>query len=408
MINPVSKFALAAALALGGASVAAPALAQANQAEASYTAEERAALEPVQAAVTAQNYAAAAAALPAAQTAVQSPAAKYRLAYLQLEIGKGTQNQQAQAAAIDAMLASGAAPATQLPALYNNQGAFAAGTGDYRKAEAAFTRLVEVAPNDPEALAKLAEVKADLKKPAEAAPLFSRAIELRAASGQPAPQSWYKRGLKIAYDNRLPAESLKLSQALLAAYPTKENWRDTLLIYRDIGNPDQEMALDTLRLMRASKSLSGERDYMLLAQAAMSQDLTGEAKTVIDEGVAARMVDPNKADFKTVASTAQRRFASTKAALPAKEKAAIAAATGADAVKVADAYYGYGDYAKAAALYRTSLQKGSVDANLVNTRLGMALALGGQKAEAEAAFGAVTGPRANLAAYWMLWLRQQA
>ena len=59
-------------------------------------------------------------------------------------------------------------------------------------------------------------------------------------------------------------------------------------------------------------------------------------------------------------------------------------------------------------LYRTALQKGSVDANLVNTRLGLSLALAGQKAEAEAAFKAVTGPRAELANFYLLWLSQRA
>jgi hypothetical protein len=73
-------------------------------------------------------------------------------------------------------------------------------------------------------------------------------------------------------------------------------------------------------------------------------------------------------------------------------------------LRVADSLYGYGQYAEAAELYRAALQKGGVDANLANTRLGEALALAGQRAQAEAAFHAVTGPRAELAQYWLLWL----
>ena len=53
---------------------------------------------------------------------------------------------------------------------------------------------------------------------------------------------------------------------------------------------------------------------------------------------------------------------------------------------------------------RAALQKGGQDANMVNTRLGAALALAGQRAEAEAAFRAVTGQRAELAQLWLLWL----
>jgi hypothetical protein len=71
---------------------------------------------------------------------------------------------------------------------------------------------------------------------------------------------------------------------------------------------------------------------------------------------------------------------------------------------MADVYAGYRDYAKAADLYRVALQKGGVDANLVNTRLGIALAMGGQRADAEAAFGKVAGVRAPLANLWRAWL----
>ena len=60
-------------------------------------------------------------------------------------------------------------------------------------------------------------------------------------------------------------------------------------------------------------------------------------------------------------------------------------------------HFGHGLYAEAAELYRAALQKGGEDPNLVNTRLGAALALAGRRPEAEAALRAVTGPRADLA-----------
>ena len=49
-----------------------------------------------------------------------------------------------------------------------------------------------------------------------------------------------------------------------------------------------------------------------------------------------------------------------------------------------------------------------IEAGLGNTRLGAALAMAGQRAEAEAAFRAVTGPRAELAQLWLLWLSTRA
>ena len=79
----------------------------------------------------------------------------------------------------------------------------------------------------------------------------------------------------------------------------------------------------------------------------------------------------------------------------------------APALSAGDAFLSYGEYDKAAALYRAAIQKGSVDANVANTRLGMALGLAGQKAEAETALRAVTGARADLASLWLLWLAQR-
>lgn len=411
-MKSVSKVALGAALAVAGASmVATPALGQdkaQQQVQFTYTAEERAALAPVQTAIAAKDYATATAGLAAAQAAAKGADARYTVGRFQFDIGVATNNQQLQSQGIDAMLASGASPAVDLPALYNNQGALAAGLADYKKAEAAFARVVELKPNDAEAIAKLAEVKSELNKPAEAATLYERAIQVRAATGQPAPEGWYKRGLNIAYSNKQAAESIRLSQALVKAYPSKENWRDALLIYRDVGQLDQATALDLLRLMRSSNALAGERDYYQFAAELRQSGLPGEVKGVMEEGVAARMIDPAKADFKSLLDWGKREAASDERSLGGEEAKALAAANGTQAVKIADAYFGYGNYAKAVSLYRAALQKGGVDANVVNTRLGMALAHAKQKAEAEAAFRAVTGPRAQLASFWLLWLNQSA
>jgi hypothetical protein len=49
-----------------------------------------------------------------------------------------------------------------------------------------------------------------------------------------------------------------------------------------------------------------------------------------------------------------------------------------------------------------------VDANVVNTRLGIALAASGDRTGAEAAFKTVTGPRAELANLWVAWLTRAA
>ena len=67
-----------------------------------------------------------------------------------------------------------------------------------------------------------------------------------------------------------------------------------------------------------------------------------------------------------------------------------------------------GDYAKAVELYRQAEGQAGVDANLVNMHLGMALARSGDKAGAAAAFKKVSGPNAQIAQYWTIYLNQAA
>ncbi len=430
----VSKIALGVAIALGGASVIAvsPAFSQRaptrsndqpedegdsrkRQGEVQITSstgaklnlskEERAALGPLVTAVQASNWAAASAALPAAQAAARGSDARLAVASQQLKIGAATNNVALQTAAIDAMIASGGAPADTLPTLYKNQGALAEQAGDRVKAEAAYAKWVELAGNDPNSLVALAKAKADLKKHGESARLLARAVAARKASGQPVPESWLKVGANYAMVSKMAPETIQLSRELIVAYPTPVNWRDALLNYRQLGSLDRATNLDLLRLMRVTKSLSGERDYYELADTLSSAGLPGESKAVLDEGIASRMVDRTK--VKDLLALSSGKVAEDKGSLASVETKAKAAATGEMALKTADAHYGYGNYAKAAELYRVAIQKGGVDAAVANTRLGMALAQAGQKAEAEAAFKAVTGPRADLASYWLIWLNQR-
>ena len=409
-MKSISRTALAVALVLGGASmVAAPAEAQKKKKDApaavqsgiKLSKEERAAMLPVQTAITAKNWVAAKAALPAAVAAATSNDGRYAVSRFQLEIGVGTNDIALQTQGIDGLIASGLVPAADLPVLYRNQAVLANNAGNKQRAEASFAKVVELTPNDPDALINLAQVKNDLRKPAEAVTLVTRAIAAKKAAGQTVDQSWYKYALKLAFDGRMKGEAAKLSRELVAAFPTKENWRDSLLIYRDLNNLDGATYLDLLRLMRASGSLSGERDWYDLADNLYKAGAYAEAKAVIDEGVSKRMVDLKKAAFAEINRVTSARLNGDRASLPGEESKAMAAANGSMAIKIADAWMGYKEYGKAIGLYRAALTKGGVDAGLVNTRLGIALLASGDRAGAEAAFRAVTGARAELAAYWL-------
>jgi tetratricopeptide (TPR) repeat protein len=418
-MKSVSRIALGVALMFGAASMVAvapaaakkkPETAAAAPAQRSFnlSKEERAALLPVQNAITAKDWATAQAGLPAAVAAAQGADARYAVGRFQLEIGLGTSNVAMQAQGLDNLIASGQVPATELGVIYRNQGVLANNAGNKAKAEAAFAKAAELSPNDPEALISLAQVKNDLKKPREAVQLISRAIDMKKAAGQTVDESWYKYALKLAFDGRtdptLRQSSLTLSRQLVAAFPTKENWRDALLIFRDTSSLDPAAELDVLRFMRASGALAGERDWFDLADGLYRAGNYGEAKAVLDDGVAKRMIDPKKAAFAELIRLNGARLNGDRASLAGEETKAMAGANGALALKIGDAFYGYGENAKAIALYRAALTKGGVDANLVNTRIAMALLASGDRAGAEAAFKALTGARGDLGAFWLAWL----
>ncbi len=415
-MKSISALAIAVSLLAGGAVVATPAAAQKNKKQAAesqepkltLSKEERATLVPLQTAVQANDMATAATLLPAAQAAAKGADARYVLAGLQLKIATANKDEAAQAAAIEALLASGRVAPQDQTRLYSALGGLYTNLKRPEQAAAALQKLGQLDPNSTAPILALAETRARENKPAEAIALIDRAIGLAKANGQPVPETWYRRALKFAFEAKLPAETLRTSQALVAAYPSSDNWRDALTIYRRQAKLDKPMETDVLRLMRAAKALKGDADFYTLASHLNDAGLPGESKAVMDEGAQAKLINANKDYFQALMSATGGRVAADRASLPGLETKAKAAPNGKLALSTADALYGYGNYAQAAELYRTALQKGSVDANLANSRLGMALAMAGRKAEAEAALRAVTGPRATLAQFWMVLLSQRA
>jgi hypothetical protein len=365
------------------------------------------AVRPVFTAIQAQDWAAATAALPAAQAGVQTPAGRYVVGQLMLEIGRGQPNDALQRQAVEAMIASGGAPADVLPQLLAAQAGFALQANNYAAAEAPLTRLLELTPNDTARITQLAQVKIRLNKRQEAFDLYRRVLQMSETGGQHAPEALYRQTLAIAYEGRMVAPALELSRTLITHYPTAENWRTALGVYRELSAQEGGAELDLGRLMRAAGALVSERDYYVYAEAANRAGLPGETKAVIEEGLGRNVFQSAAPQARQMLASAAGQVAEDRASLARARTQALAGADGRAARRTADALYGYGQYAEAAELYRAALQKGGEDAGMVNLRLGSSLAQGGQRAEAEAALRAVTGARAELAQLWLLWLSRR-
>ncbi len=369
------------------------------------SAEESAAILPLYTAVQASDWTAAAGAVAGARAGATTPAARYLVGQLMFNLARGSNNTQMQNEAVDLMLASGAAPADALPALLATQVNAAIAANNFAAAEAGLTRLVEMTPNDTNLVLQLAQVKTRLNKTAEANALQERALQLSQAGGQKAPEALYQRVLASAYQARQAPQAMEAARKLLENYPSASNWRDSLVIFRELGGAGND--LDTYRLMRAARALNGEADYVRYADEANKAAAFGEVKAVLDEAMAGNTITAaNRGFAQEMLATANRRMSEDRASLPRERTTVLAGRDGRAALRLADSYFGYGQYREAAELYRAAVEKGA-DANLANLRLGAALALAGQRAEAETALRAVTGPRAGLANFWMLWLSQR-
>ena len=357
------------------------------------------AIQELQKVVNANDTANIPAALAAAQAASKNADDRYVVALLQLKAAATAKDNGAVAAALEAMLASGSVAEDEKYSVYINLAQTYAALKANDRATQAYQQALQANPSSVEATAGMAEAMVAQGKTAEALSLLEKGIALQSAGGARPSETWYKRALQVAYKGKLP-QAVAISRDWVKAYPTSSNWRDALAIYQNIAQPDETRTLDLLRLKRVTGALTAS-DYFNYGDLAVRKGLSGEAKLVLEEGFAASAVKRSDPSFAQVYKLASDRTKGDRASLPA---APLASAGSRPTMIIGDAYYGYGDYAKAVEFYRAALAKPDADKDLINLHIGMALARQGDNAGAKAAFSAVGGASADLAKYWLLHL----
>lgn len=408
----VSKASLGVALALGmiATGAATPAFAKKEpKPAAQYTPqlskEFRAAIGAAQVAVKAGNTADATAKLAAAEALATQPDEKFYVGAIAYDVFKTTKDPVAGRKAINQMIAANSQLATNAAELNFVSGNMAYEAGDYQDAIAKLTEADRLGSKLVDRLLRLAEAYFKLNQVPQGLAYVDRAVAESVAAGQKPPESWYARAASVAYKAKLNSEVAKWTREQVKAYPTAENWRSALVTYRDGARLDGQPSLDLFRLMRLTKSLAGERDFFEYASLAVDRALPGEAKSTIEEGFATGVVSKSSRAVTEILTLATSRIAADRASIVTSEKQANAAgATGKPAAGAGDAYLGYGEDAKAVPYYKMALQKGGVDMDQVNTRLGIALARSGQKDEARKYLSAVGGARADIAKFWVLYV----
>ena len=402
----------------GAAAAAQPAAAtpQANVAAASPTAPAapapcqadiskgaRKAMVALQSAVSAKDTANIPARIAAAQAVAKSNDDRCFIAQMQVLSAVQAGNLAAVPPALEAQLATGSVSKSRVAALYESLAKMHYDKGDYDGAATNFDRAVALEPGRIQSVLMLAETRNKQKRVADALPLYRKAIALELAAGRKPDENWYRRAVAVAQGSSSPLTP-ELAREWISAYPSPANWRDAIALYAQSSGAAPTTLVDLYRLQRLTHSLKGEGDHARYADVLISKGFPGEAKAMLDEGFAANAVDRNRASMKSFHALATAKAAGDRASLDGQAKAALASPAAKQAMVLGEAYYGYGDYAKAAEMFRAAQGKSGVDAELANLRLGMALAASGDKAGAKAALAKVSGPRAEIAKYWQAYV----
>jgi len=358
------------------------------------------ALAELQTAVKSKDQAAIQAKVAAATPLVSTPDDRYILAQLQLQAAADANNKPGAMAAMDAMLASGVLTPTEATPIYKNLSELRYEAKQYDQASVLLKKRLELNPNDVNAVALLAETLNSQGHTAEALAMVQRGIQLQTAAGRKPEESWLRRATALAYNGKLPG-AVDLSRQWVSAYPSPSSWQSAIVIYRQSVNLDSDSELDLLRLMRTAGAMSSPMDYLVYLDTLNNQSNFIEAQTALDKAGA---LDASNGTLSSLVSGIKAKPRVTAADLEAASKTA---ASPIQLLRIGDRYYGLGDYSKAVALYQQAKAKGA-DANLVNERVGVALATSGDKAGATTALKAVTGVRAGVAQMWLLYLQGQA
>lgn len=426
-MKSMSQLALAAALTAGLATPAflAPAVAAKKEAPGpKFSPEFLKAAQPAQAAIQAKDWATAETQVAAAEAAAKNDDEKYTVAALRYDFEQNRIAAQRAAnpsapvdeaklvAPMQALLANAQTPADAKARYTFRLGSIAYSRNQFAVAQQYLSQAQQMGYKDENLPLLIAQSKVGAGDVRGGLAALDQVIQQSTAAGQKAPENYYKYAFSKANAAKMRPEAVSWLARYAAAYPTKEVWRAVILNYGlqqgSIATPDRDQKLDLYRLLRATGGLADQSLYSEYAFAAKDRGLPAEYLSVLQEGIASGKLAASSAAVKAQLADAQRQ-SKAEGSLAPLDTRSRAAADGKLAMQTADAYLNQSQWAKAADLYKVALGKGGVDADTVQTRLGIALARSGDKAGAQAAFGAVKGqPRAEIAQLWTAYVSQSA
>ncbi len=362
------------------------------------------AVKKMQTALQAKDLPALQAALVEGQATATTPEDKYLLASFGLQSAIQNKDQAGQAAALDAMIDSGLAPQTDLEKFNFFSGNFAYAAKDYTKAVQRLEAAKAAGASEPSLPSLLTDSYFKAGQTDKGIAYAKEAIASMRAKGQKPDEGMYVRPALALQSAKRTDEMLDFLTMRLRDYGTPETWGNTLQIYMSQAGGDKDLGLDTLRLMRATKSLSRRGEILEYAGLATEAGFPGEAVAVIKEGQSTGVIPAGDERFASILATQSPRAAADAPGLNSDASKAATLANPKLARVTADALVGIGNYAKAVPLYDAALKASGGTDNLVLYRLGVAQALSGNSDAALQSFAKVKGSHASLANLWSIHL----
>ncbi|UNU42645.1 tetratricopeptide repeat protein [Sphingopyxis sp. YF1] len=361
------------------------------------------AVKKMQDASNAKDSAALAAAIAEGSPSATTDEDRYWIGQFTLQLGIQTNDKAKQAAGLDAMLASGKTPPESLATYNFFSGNFAYGDKDYAKAAERLEAAKAGGSKEQQLDLLLMDSYIQSNQVDRGIAVAKTAIEANRAAGQRPSDELYVRPIKALQAAKRNDEALDMMTLRMRDFNQPQVWRQTLFILLQQSGENKEIALDTLRLMRATNSMLQRPEYLEYATLATEAALPGEVVSLIKAGKASNVIPQADARLDEIAKAQGERIGdeeSTLTAYAAKPSTLsnpkVAGATG-------DAMVGYGRYADAVPLYKAALAAGG-DKELWTYRMGVAQALAGDAAGAKASFAQVTGARKRLAQLWTIKL----
>jgi tetratricopeptide (TPR) repeat protein len=413
-----SRTALAAVLIAGtsGFAMTAPAAAKKKEeAKGGLVVSEpiRVAATATTAALTAKDFATAETNVALIESTAKTEDERYiAQAYrLQLEANKlgDKGNPAVLAGPLDALIANPKTPPAEVGRYAYMRANIAYNAKQYPQALAGYQRAVAAGFTAPNMQLQIARVKIQSGDIAGGVADIEKQVAADKAAGRPVDEDLYKYAIVALQKTPDTAGTMRWTRDWLYSYNTAQNWHTAIYVFGFQGENDKKITkrerIDLFRLLRATKSLAGEREYIEYADLAVQTANAAEAKSVIGEGNANGKLAAGNSAAKLTLGEANTQLAS-EGSLATQEKRALASADGLEANGVGDYALGTGNAAKAIEMYKLALSKGSAKLNKdeVNTHLGIAYLQAGDKASAKAAFAQVTtGLRGQIAALWSVW-----